>query len=131
MPDLTQKQTVTVTATSTTSTTPIESESSFDLTFLDPCVDSDSVTITTTSQNDEFTNSYDGQTVTFTYNPFTVSPSWCEAIVKCASVTPSTYLKCQELDSNDETQWTFTGTDYTNGLKPGTYVYQYTVEVAG
>jgi len=53
LPNLTQKQTVTVTATSyqlplnPATNVPIESTASFDLTFLDPCLNKEYISITT------------------------------------------------------------------------------------
>ena len=85
---MTQKQTVTVTATSdSTSNPPLITTASFDLTFLDACSDSSLVTITPTTQMTPSANSYDGQTLTFIYNQFTVTPSWCEMTVTCVGVT--------------------------------------------
>ena len=58
-------------------------------------------------------------------------PSYCDLTVKCRTVTPvNANVPCQELDASGETTWTIDGEDYNNGLKPGTYIYTYNVQVA-
>lgn len=57
-----------------------------------------------------------------------MQPSWCEATVICTGVTgPSDYLSCQELDENGQVSWQFDGTDYQNGLTPGSYTFTFQV----
>ena len=123
---MTQKQTVTVTATSTSDSSPLTETSSFDLTFIDACSVSSLVTLTPTAQTVQLMNNYDGEIVTFTYNPYTVTPAWCDVTVTCGSVSTD-LLECQELDQDGSVNWTFDSTDYTNGLTPGTYTYTYNV----
>ena len=130
LPDMSQKQTVTVTATSTSSNSELTAQASFDLTFLDACSDSTLVTLTPVAQSAQFVNNYDGQTITFTYTPYTVSPAWCDVTVTCVSVS-SNLLACQDLDSNGQATWSFDGDDYTNGITPGTYTTTYNVQVGG
>jgi hypothetical protein len=99
LPDLTQKQTVTVTATSTSDTSSLTETSSFDLTFLDACSVNSLVTLTPADQTEQLVNNYDGQTVTFTYSPYTVSPDWCDMTVTCVSVSTN-LLNCLDLDED-------------------------------
>ena len=126
LPDMTQKQTVTVTATTTSLNNQLTAQASFDLTFRDACSDSTLVTLTPVAQTVQLVNNYDGQTITFTYAPYTVTPAWCDVTVTCASVS-SNLLACQDLDNNDQVNWAFDGDDYTNGITPGTYTYTYNV----
>jgi len=136
LPDMTQKQTVTVTATTysdyTSQNTALQASASFDLTFLDACLYDSLITLTPVTQTLQLVNNYNGQPILFTYNPISVSPAWCDATVTCDSVVgPSQYLACKELDSNGKIDWTFDDTDYTDGLKPGTYTYTFNVQVGG
>ena len=93
---------------------------SFDLTFLDACVDSSLISLSTTPQTMPSPSSYDGQT-TFTFTPYTVSPDWCEVNVTCNTVNgPSEYLSCLDIDdSSNQINWTFDSNDYNGGLTPG------------
>ena len=127
-----QTQTVTVTATSnsiygTTQTQVVQSDT-YELSFLNPCIDTNFVTLTPTAQTESLSDSYTSSDVVFTYNPFTVEPLFCEMTVKCNNVSgPSNVLGCTEL-SNGKIQWNFTPQDYTtNGLTPGEYTYTFDV----
>lgn len=87
-------QTITVTASSKSLYTypagelnSISASDSFDLSFDSPCSHADLVTITSTSQTQPSNAAIvDGSAVVFTYNPFTVSPSFCPLQVTCANV---------------------------------------------
>jgi hypothetical protein len=130
--DLTQKQTVTATATSYSDygskNVAKQASESFDLTFQDACLYDIFLTLTPSTQTQPSANNYNGQTVRFTYTPFTVSPNWCDMTVTCVTVEgPSEYLQCQNLDVNNKISWTFDSTDYTAGLTPGTYTYTFNV----
>jgi hypothetical protein len=59
-----------------------------------------------------------------------VTPAWCDVTVTCDSVS-SNLLACQDLDNNNQVNWTFDGDDYTNGITPGTYTYTFNVEAGG
>ena len=84
------------------------------------------MTLTPAAQTVQLVSNYDGMTITFTYTPYTVTPSWCDVTVKCVSVS-SNLLACQDLDENGQVNWTFDGDDYTNGITPGTYTYTFNV----
>ena len=101
LPDMTQKQTVTVTATTysvySNQNPAQETSTSFDLTFEDACLHDTLITLTPTAQTTQLVNNYNGQTVTFTYSPYTVTPEWCDVTVTCVSVSTN-LLACQDLD---------------------------------
>ena len=134
---LTQTQTVTVTATSTSiygAQNPSNANASFDLSFADPCIDTNFVTITQTTQTDPSADSYSGNDVTFVYNPFNiVAPIICLSnvdAVSCQSISPDigANLPCQELSASGELTWNFPQSSYTNGdVPPGTYTFTYDV----
>ena len=94
---MTQKQTATVTATTYSVYNNLkpakESSASFDLTFEDACLHDSLITLTPTAQTTQLVNNYNGQTVTFTYSPYIVSPAWCDVTVTCVS-TSSDLLAC-------------------------------------
>ena len=127
-----QTQTVTITATSNTiygrTTTPIEKPDTYELTFQNPCIDSNFVTLTPTAQTVSLTDNYSGTDKVFTYNPFTVEPRFCEMTVQCNNVSgPSNLLGCREL-SNGSLTWNFTPNDYkVNRITPGEYTYTFDV----
>ena len=55
-------------------------------------------------------------------------PNLCAVTVTCEKVEPVNALfKCADIDENNQVKRTFTSTDYTNGLTPGTYVTTYKV----
>ena len=69
---LDQSQKVTVTASSNSKYTATEALkkiviASWDLTFLNPCIDTEFVTLTPTTQNNELSDTYTNQEVVFTY----------------------------------------------------------------
>ena len=112
---------MTVTATSATSNSKygaveadkiVESDS-FDLNFLNPCIDTDFVTLTKTDQTDPPSDTYTSEDITFTYLPFTVEPSFCAMTITCNNVAgPSDVLDdCQELNDGKLT-WNFTPGNY-------------------
>ena len=128
---------MTVTATSATSNSKygaaeadrIVETDEYDLTFLNPCIDADFVTLTIMDQTDPPTDTYTSEDITFTYNPFTVVPSFCAMTIKCNNVAgPSDVLDdCQELNDGKLT-WNFTSENYhTDKLTPGDYVYTFDV----
>ena len=100
-----QTQTVTITGTSYTiygtSLSPLTDKASFELTFADPCVDTDFVSITEPNQLDgKKTDYFSGNDVVFTYNPPVVmAPSFClsgNEMVTCNSFTPeNSILQCE------------------------------------
>ena len=96
---LDQTQIVTVTATSNsiygTTNTKVVEDDTFDLTFLNPCLDTEFVTLTATTQTNPPTDTYTSTDIEFTYIPFTVMPSFCEITVECVTVAgPSNVLTC-------------------------------------
>ena len=101
----------------------------FDVVFLNPCIDTSFVQLTATEQANQLEDEYSSSTVTFTYNPFQVSPDICPVTVTCVDVTgPTTALACQELSESNQLTWVFTPTDYSvNGLQPGGYTYTFDV----
>ena len=98
-----QVQTVEVTATSGSiyNTTPTEltATASFTLSFLNPCLDTNYSTINPVGQTTALSAAYNEVDVTFTYTPYTVTPSLCLLYVSCTSVTnpSSTAIACPEL----------------------------------
>ena len=69
----------------------------------------------------------------FTYQPHTVSPSYCTVEVTCNNVSPDTFsgVQCKELQGGELT-WTFGETQYKSGLSPpGTYTFTFDVDVNG
>ena len=108
---------MTITATSdsiyaATETKVVEPDT-FDLTFMNPCIDTQFVTLTPTTQTTSLQDTYSSSDVVFTYNPFTVEPSFCEMTVSCNDVSgPSNLLSCKEL-SDGKLTWNFTPNDYT------------------
>ena len=97
---LDKTQTVTITATSNsiygaTEADKVVESNSFDLTFLNPCIDADFVALTVTDQTDPRSDTYTSTDITFTYEPFTVVPSFCEMTIECKSVVgTSNVLGC-------------------------------------
>ena len=74
------------------------------LTFADPCIDANFVSISAVSQGTAGTavNSYDDSAFTLSYTPYTVTPSFCTLFTECLSVSPeNAALPCQELDQNN------------------------------
>jgi hypothetical protein len=98
------------------------------LTFLNPCIDTEFVTLTRTDQTNPRSDSYTSTDLGFTYDPFTVVPSFCDMTVVCNDVSgPSDVLSCQELNNGDLT-WNFTPENYhDDNLTPGNYVYTFDV----
>ena len=98
---------------------------------MEPCDEADLVVLSDPGQVSPDTFNYDGYPRTFTYREFTVSPSWCQFDVTCKGVTgPSQYLDCTGHELEDsKTAWSFDGSDYEQGLTPGTYIYTYEVSV--
>lgn len=87
-------------------------------------------TLNSAIQTDPPIANFDGVDTTFTYNPFTITPSECSITIMCASVTPSIpSLPCQEIDLITGTVvWNFTEEDYNNGnVPPGDYDFCYDV----
>ena len=103
----------------------------FTVTYLNPCLDPNYTTITATPQTDFVSDDFSSTDITYTYNPYTVVPSFCPLTVTCVSVTgPTNYITCpvNPLDDPnvpDDGSLTnnFNGDDYVNGLQPGDYVY--------
>jgi len=99
-----QTQTVTITATSgslyTQSFPSKTASNSFDLTFTDPCLSETTSSVIVTAQSGTFTDNYSSTPLVFTYNAFGTNPSFCNASVTCASVSPSNIIVCPELDEN-------------------------------
>lgn len=135
---ISQTQTVTLTITSyslyQTSTANQRTDTkTFIVRFLDPCQDTNIVTLTNPGQTDPAPfDFYQAQTRTFIYNPYSYYPSWCPVDVSCISVNDASgRLTCSghDLVPSQSTTWTITGADYTAGLQPGTYVYTYRVTV--
>ena len=65
--------------------------------------------------------------------PYTVDPDFCDLTVSCNSVstiTNSTGIECQNLTANALTL-SFDSTDYSGGLTPGTYTFNFTVSTTG
>ena len=115
----------------------ISDSTSFDLSFTNPCVLENKTTLTSKSQSDPLSDDYSGNDVTFTYDPFTVEPTYCPLTVSCTSVVYqgtaiTTGISCSEIDTNTNTLVSsFSGTDYQNGLAPGDYLYTFTVSTGG
>lgn len=128
-------QIVTITATSASlyplTQSPLTQSGVFYVFFQNPCLSADFVTLTETEQTDPPVVSYSGTTVTFTYNPFTISPSYCLETVVCDSVAPATAsVPCQDLVAG-QLSWTYTVNDYIQKLvAPGDYVFTYDVIVS-
>ena len=122
-----QKQVVTITATSGSST----KQGTFVLNFESPCEDKDLVTITAMPQTGVIPSSdlYTGIDMIFTYNAYTVSPSYCNLTIKCKTVSPvNVNLPCQEIVTNGKLIWNFTPEDYTQKrVAPGLYVFTFDV----
>ena len=106
----TESQTVTINASSIT-VYPTQNSAtllsgSFDLTFDDPCIDENFVTLTpVTPATTSFTDDFSGTTLTYVYTPYTVSPSYCDVTVECFTVcysdgSDSIFLGCPELINN-------------------------------
>ena len=109
----------------------------FDLNFLDPCIDSNFVTITDTPQTNPPADTYSGNDIVFTYDPFDIqAPSFClfdVDAVSCASVSPDigANLPCQELSQTRQLTWNFPESSYISGdVPPGTYTFTYDVSTA-
>jgi hypothetical protein len=123
---------VTITATSNTiygrTASPVVEPDTYDLEFLDPCTDIQFVTLSSKPQMTLDPDNYSSADVVFTYNPFTVEPSFCEMTVECVDVVgPSSVLECQEITSGKLT-WNFTPDNYhIDKLTPGDYVYTFDV----
>jgi hypothetical protein len=129
-----QTQTVTITAMSDSkypTSFPKKSDSAtFDLDFTDPCLSAVTSSVTVTPQNNQFNDKYSGADITFTYSPFTVSPSFCKTTVTCASVSPASPLTCIEINDDGQVVWNFGPSDYET-VDPGTYVFTYDVGIEG
>ena len=124
---------MTITATllskyATDSASEVDSSETFDLNFANPCIDPNFVKLTATPQTNPRADAYTSDDVTFTYNPFTVEPSFCPMTVTCKTVSgPSNVLPKQNL-VDGKLIWNFTPEDYTdNGLTSGDYVFLFEV----
>ena len=106
-------------------------QGTFELNFENPCEDKELVTITATTQTGVIpvSDSYTSTDMIFTYNAYTVSPSYCNLTIKCKTVSPvNVNLLCQELDINGKLIWNFTPEDYTGRtVAPGPYVFTFDV----
>ena len=73
-------------------------------------------------------DTYSETDIVFTYDPFSVEPSFCEMTVECVSVAgTSALLTCQELTDGKLT-WNFTPDNYhIDKLAPGDYIYTFDV----
>ena len=137
-----QTQTVTITGTSYSiygpSTSPLSDFNTFDLTFVDPCVSTDYVSITEPTQLDgKKTDNFSGNDVVFTYNPPVVTaPSVClsgNEMVTCNSFTPENLiLECAEIDiATGEITWNLSKDQFGDDLIPaGTYTFTYDVSTS-
>ena len=112
-----QTQAVTVIGTSYSiygpSNSPLTDRATFDLTFADPCIDTNFVTITETAQTDRMkTDNFSGNDVVFTYEPFMIeAPSIClsgNEAVRCNGFAPeNSFLSCEEINSDGTITWNF------------------------
>ena len=123
---------MTITATSNTiygrTASPVVEPDMYDLEFLNPCTDIQFVTLTSKPQMTLDPDNYSSTDVVFTYNPFTVEPSFCEMTVECVSVVgPSNVLPCQQLSDDGTLTWNFNKDDYQGGLVAGDYIFVYEV----
>ena len=70
----------------------------------------------------------------FTYEPYTVIPSFCELTPSCTSVSSSIVsssgIACEDFTDGVLTQ-SFDSTDYLDNLAPGTYTFTFTVSTGG
>ena len=113
----------------------IDFSDTFDVNFKSPCDNADLVNLTVNkNQVNPSQDDYSGSTLFFTYRDHNVSPSYCQAEVKCRNVSPivaGIKLQCQELSNGDngEITWTFDETDYNFNSPPGTYTYTFDVTV--
>lgn len=104
----------------------------FRLDFESPCELARLTTITPTAQTSPGPDAYSGSNIDFTYNPFTVVPSWCDLTVTCESVTiggaPGA-ISCIDLVDGQVTQ-SYDDSDYPI-VQPGTYTFEYKVSTGG
>ena len=96
-----------------------------------PCTETDYSTITAVAQTATLSAAYDAADVTFTYDPYTVTPSLCMLTVTCDSATfpdGTALTTCPELSSN-ALVLNYGTADYTDRVwPPGDYTYTYKVE---
>ena len=108
------------------------------ITYLDPtmvgdvCQDPDITTLIPSTQSPlAFSDSY-SDSASFTYEPYTTTPSICETTVevKCKTISGPTTLSCDDYEfAGDNTvQLKFTQADYTGKVvAPGDYTFEYEV----
>ena len=81
---------------------PITASDDYDVTFVSPCDRDDLTTISVESQTNPAADQYTGVDFKFTYNPFTVEPSYCALDIQCDGVSPeNAFVPCQDLDGSD------------------------------
>ena len=86
------------------------------------------MTLSSTDQTNPRSDAYTSEEITFTYEPFTVVPSFCAMTIQCNNIAPvNENMPCQELVDGKLT-WNFTPADYTDKkIAPGNYVYTFDV----
>jgi hypothetical protein len=105
----------------------------FTINVLNPCVIDGKVTVTPATQATLNDDKYTGTIQTFTYTPFTVSPTFCTLSKECSQITgPSSGILLTSNyklnDSIDSVDLSFDSDDYIEGfLTPGTYNFEYIV----
>ena len=90
-------------------------EAEWTLSFEDPCLLEDMITITNPGQTNPDAFNFDGSTKTFNYASHTFSPDWCQMEIACTRVEgPSAFLDCasHDLIPDMSTDWTFGETEY-------------------
>lgn len=101
-----------------------------------PCDDPSRYTLTASSQLPFKSDAYTGTQVSYKWNPYSISPSYCPITLTCTGVTPAiAAFQCQELVNNDPNRqtlnWTVPSSAWTNKtIPPGTYKTCYDVRVA-
>ncbi len=104
------------------------------ITFLDPCIDP---ILASTAQNGPAADKYTGSAITYTLNPFTITPAFCEISYSCDSVArqdgATSNIGCSDLTSagtlfgktgaGGSLAYSFDSTKYlTENYAPGIYV---------
>lgn len=136
-------QTVTAVVTSRSDygsdSTPKTATDSFDVNYLDPCIDPNVAIVSPTTQPTLPDDAYTGNTITFTHNPYTVTPSFCPLTLTCEGVSgPSVFVTCGTIDNNVSMDKSYTTTDYIgtdqvygDDMAPGTYTFTFKVSTGG